>query len=81
MPENNNNNNDTEVEPTQTDIFQQQKKTIDTLIDVFEKQQTVLPQQIIYAQTAQPEQKKTKNYILYIAIGIVAIYLLKKGKK
>lgn len=77
----NNNNNDQETEPTQTDIFQQQKKTIDTLIDVLQKQKTTQPQQVIYAQTAQPEKKKTPNYLLYIAIGIVIIYLARKGKK
>ena len=67
-----------ETEPTQTDIFQQQKKTIDTLIDVLEKQGSTQPQQIIYAQTEQAEKKKAPNYLLWIGIAIISFILFKR---
>jgi hypothetical protein len=70
-----------ESEATETDIFQQQKKTIDTLIDVLAKQGTGQPQ-IIYTQPAAEEPKQAApNYILYIVLGIVAIILIFKIKK
>ena len=74
-----NNNETTETEPTQTDIFQQQKKTIDTLVDVLERQGVGQPQQIIYATPAEPV-KKSPNYLLYIGIGLAAFVLLGKVK-
>ncbi len=65
----------TENEATETDIFQQQKKTIDLLYDVLQRQQT---------ETAQPtyitpiqQTKPAPNYILYIGIGALAIWFLK----
>jgi len=70
-----------EEETTQTDIFQQQKKTIDTLINVLEKQgASGQPQQIIYAQRTQEPEKKTPNYLLYagIGIGVIALVLFMK---
>ena len=65
-------------EPTETDIFQQQVKTIDTLIDVLESDKgRSQPQQIIYA-TPAARKEKAPNYILWIGIGIGAFLLLKK---
>jgi len=66
---------DTETEPTQTDIFQQQKKTIDTLVNVLSQQGTA-GQQIVYATPATPA--KAPNYMLYAGVGILAFFLLKK---
>jgi hypothetical protein len=60
---------------TETDIFQQQKKTIDTLIDVLAKQGTGQPQ-IVYTQPAAEEKQATPNYVLYLAIGVVIVILL-----
>lgn len=66
-----------ETETTETDIFQQQKKTIDTLIDVLEKQGG--PQvQPVYVSPPAPTAKPP-NYILYIGLAIGAIILF-KGK-
>jgi len=67
----------TETEPTQTDIFQQQKKTIDTLVDVLAKEGVSRPQQVVYSTPAAPAAKPT-NYILYAGIAVVIIFLLKK---
>ena len=64
---------------TETDIFQQQKKTIDTLINVLE-QQGAQPPQIVYAQQPQTAEQQPKNYILYIGLGILAFLILRKGK-
>ena len=68
-------NNDAENDATETDIFQQQKKTIDLLYDVLQRQQT---------ETAQPtyvtpiqQTKPAPNYILYIGVGVLAFWLLK----
>ena len=69
-------NENTETEPTQTDIFQQQKKTIDTLVNILAEQGSQ-PQQIVYAAPAE-QQAKPPNYLLYIGIGILAILLFKK---
>jgi hypothetical protein len=60
---------------TETDIFQQQKKTIDTLIDVLAKQGTGQPQ-IVYTQPAAEKKQATPNYVLYLAIGVVIVILL-----
>ncbi len=66
-----------ETTETKTDIYMQQKKTIDTLIDVLEKQGGGQPQQIVYATPSQ--SKKTPNYLLYAAAGLAAIILFRKG--
>ena len=69
-----------DIQPTETDIFQQQKKTIDTLIDVLEKDQGgSAPQQIYYSQAASPQQKPP-NYIMWIGIGIAVFLLLRKKR-
>ena len=68
-----------ETEPTQTDIFQQQKKTIDTLIDVLERQGAGPPQQMVFAAPAPKSEKKTPDYLKWIAIAAVMFFLL-KGK-
>ena len=73
MAENNENN---DAEPTETDIFQQQKKTIDTLIQVLEKQGG--PQQPVYVSPPAPAAKPP-NYLLYAGLAIGAIILF-KGK-
>lgn len=65
-------------EATKTDIFQQQKQTIDTLVNVLERQGAQSPQ-IIYAQQPEPKvEQKAPNYLLYAALAIGAILLLKK---
>lgn len=84
MAENNSNaeNNDNN-ETTKTDIFKQQEQTIITLQDILRKQAEeetdAAPQQIIYARQAEPA-KKPPNYLLYIALGVLALaYFRKKG--
>ncbi len=61
---------------TETDIFQQQRKTIDTLMDVLDRQGGAATQEIVYVQPQ--EEKEPPNYILYIGIGLAAMFLLKK---
>lgn len=65
-----------QLEPTQTDIFQQQKKTIDTLVQVLAEQGIGQPQQVVYAAPAEPA--KAPNYLIYLAVGVLAILLFKK---
>jgi len=69
------------TEPTKTDIFQQQKKTIDTLVQVLAEQGVAQPQQppqqIVYAAAAEPA-KKAPSYLTYLAVGVLAILLFKK---
>lgn len=65
------------TEVTKTDIFQQQKSTIDTLIDVFSKGDSGSQPQIMYAPAAQ-EEKKPTNYILYVGLALAAYFLLRK---
>jgi len=60
---------------TETDIFQQQKKTIELLYDVLQRQQAS-PQPTYVTPIEQP-QKQSPNYLLYAAIGIGAFLLLK----
>ncbi len=66
-----------ETETTETDIFQQQKKTIDTLIEVLEKQggQQVQP---VYVSPPAPAAKPP-NYLMYAGLVLGAIILFKKG--
>lgn len=66
-----------DTEPTQTDIFQQQKKTIDTLVQVLAEQGVGQPQQVVYAAAAEPAAK-APNYLIYLAVGVLAILLFKK---
>lgn len=65
----------TENEATETDIFQQQKKTIDLLYDVLQRQQTEITQPTYVTPIQQT--KPAPNYVLYIGIGALAIWLLK----
>lgn len=67
---------ETVLEPTQTDIFQQQKKTIDTLVKVLAEQGAGQPQQVVYAAAAEPA--KAPNYLVYLGVGVLAILLFKK---
>ena len=70
----------TETTATETDIFQQQKKTIDTLIDVLERQGAMQTQPVYVTQTAEPA-KKSPNYILYVGLAVAAFVLFKGFKK
>lgn len=63
---------------TATDIHKQQVKTIDTLIDVLEKQGAAQAPQIIYAKQPEQVEKKPPNYLMYIGLAIVGILLFKK---
>ena len=72
MAEENNN----EVEPTETDIFQQQKKTIDTLIEVLERQGGQQVQPVYVSQAAQTT--KPPNYLLYVGLAIAGILIFVK---
>ncbi|MBW8003346.1 MAG: hypothetical protein FVQ80_15255 [Planctomycetes bacterium] len=63
---------------TETDIFQQQKKTIDTLINVLETQPATLQPQYIYA-TPAPAQKQSPNYLLWAGLGLLLFLTVKKG--
>ena len=64
-------------EPTQTDIFQQQKQTINTLINVLEQQGSATSQPVFMpAAEAAPAPP---NYLLYIAIALGAYLLLKRS--
>lgn len=66
-----------DTELTQTDIFQQQKKTIDTLVQVLAEQGVSQPQQIVYGPPAEPAEKPP-NYLIYLAVGVLAILFFKK---
>ena len=63
---------------TETDIFQQQKKTIDTLINVLETQPATLQPQTIFAAPA-PESKPAPNYLLWGVLGLLLFLTVKKG--
>ena len=67
-----------QLEPTQTDIFQQQKKTIDTLVQVLAEQGVAQPPQVVYAAAPAEPAKKAPNYLIYLAVGVLAILLFKK---
>ena len=70
MPEDNGNSTATE-----TDIFQQQSKTIELLYDVLQRQ-TGTMQQPTYV-TAPQQTKTAPNYLLYAAIAVGGFFLLK----
>ena len=65
------------AQTTETDIFQQQKKTIETLTDVLEKQGEA-QSDVVYVQPQAPAQAAPKNYVLYIVLGIAAYLIFKK---
>ena len=74
-----NENDEDQIEPTETDIFQQQKKTIDTLVQVLAEQgvaQPQLPPQVVYGAPAEPA-KAAPNYLIYLAVGVLAILFFK----
>ena len=60
---------------TDTDIFQQQSKTIELLYDVLQRQSGTT-QQPTYV-TAPQQTKPAPNYLLYAAIAIGGFFLLK----
>ncbi len=65
------------LEATETDIFQQQAKTIDLLYDVLQRDTT---QQTSPTYVTQPQQTKpAPNYLPYIVVGAVLLFLW-KGK-
>jgi len=64
-------------EPTQTDIFQQQKQTIDTLISVLEQQGSVAAQPVF--MPAAEAAAAPPNYLLYAGIAFGAWLLLKRS--
>ena len=64
------------TEPTQTDIFKQQEKTIDLLYDVLQSK-TISQPQTVYAAPA-PAAKPQTNYVLYIGLGLLAYLALRK---
>lgn len=64
-----------ENQATETDIFQQQKKTIDTLIEVLDRQGGQ-PAQPVYLASPEPPAKPP-NYLLYIGLAIAAFILFK----
>lgn len=62
---------------TETDIFQQQEKTIELLYDVLQRQTgTSSVQQPTYVSVPQ-QTKPTPNYLLYIALAVGGYFLLK----
>ncbi len=65
----------TETEATETDIFQQQKQTIELLYDVLQRQQSEGGQPTYVTPIQQT--KAAPNYILYIGIGAVLVWFLK----
>lgn len=65
------------IEPTKTDVFQQQKQTIDTLIDVLERQGSSQSPQVIYSPQVKKQQKPATNYVLIAAV-IAGLWLLTK---
>ncbi len=66
-----------ETTATETDIFMQQKKVIDTLVNEFARQSQAQTQPVYVSPPAPPAQK-SPNYILYAGLAIVAIFLFKK---
>ncbi len=60
---------------SETDIFHQQEKTIDTLYDVMQRQQSETTQPTYVTPIQQ--SKSAPNYLLWLAIGAGAIWLLK----
>jgi len=64
---------------TETDIFQQQKKTIETLQDVLVQKQALGPQ-IVYASPSPEPTTKSPNYVMWIGIGLGFLILTRKVK-
>ena len=68
---------------TDTDVFQQQEKTIKLLYDVLQNQLNQT-QQPVYVSAAQPAQtetpKATPNYLIWIAVAMVGFLLMEKTK-
>lgn len=65
------------------DVIKEQSQTIQTLVDNIKKTETKSQdvQSPIYYTTPQATaEEKSPNYVLYIAIGLVAYTLLKRGK-
>ena len=64
------------AEPTETDIFKQQEKTIDLLYDVLQNKMTQAVQPT-YVTQAAPAEKEAPNYLMYIVIAAAAWLFLK----
>ena len=67
------------IEPTETDIFQQQKKTVELLQDVLLKKSANQGQPVYVTQQSPPAAKK--NYTMWL-MGAAVFYFLfvKKGR-
>ncbi len=64
---------------TETDIFQQQKKTIELLQDAIAKRQQQ-GAQTVYVQQQKPPAGKPNNYLMYAGIGLLFLVLTGKIK-
>lgn len=67
-----------ETEEEKTDIFYVQQQMLDTLTDLFTKQNQQRPQPV-YVSPAAPQPKST-NYLMYIGIGLGILFLTGKLK-
>lgn len=65
------------AEDTDVDIFQTLKKTNESLIEYLDAAQQ--PPQPTYIQPPPPEPARP-NYVMYAAIGLLALVLLRKVK-
>lgn len=66
-----------EIEVTPTDIFGQYKQITNMLVDILAEKAIGQPQQVVYAAAAEPAAK-APNYLVYLAVGVLAILLFKK---
>ena len=66
-----------ETQATETDIFMQQKKVIDTLVNELARQGQMQTQPV-YVSPPVEQQQKAPNYVLYAGMAIGAILLFKK---
>ena len=71
------NNTETENVTTNTDIFQQQKKTIDTLIEVLDRRGSQQAE-TVYVRSQPVIEKKSPNYLLYGGLALAALFMFKK---
>lgn len=63
-----------EEKQEETDIFYVQQQMLDTLTDLFTKQDQQLPPQPVYVSPSAP-LPKAPNYLLYIGIGLGVLLL------
>jgi len=65
------------TEATQTDIFMQQKKVIDTLVNELARQGNIQAQPVYVSPPAEQKQD-SPNYVLYAGLALAAILFFKK---